>query len=300
MSGVIHVPVMTGDIMHYLRPRSTGTYLDCTVGTGGHLAALFEEAGPGIVAIGVDWDTQALAVARKRLAQFGRQCHLVQDNFANIDRILTNLGIEAIDGVIFDLGLSSLQLEDEQRGFSFRTEAPLDMRMNQNNQRTASDIVNNASPAELETILLQYGEERWARRMAQFIVQEREMHGIVSTGQLVDILKRAVPAHFRRGRKYHFATRAFQALRIAVNQELDNLRVALPAATEKLAPGGRMCVLSYHSLEDRIVKHYFKKAEGYELTIQTKRVLRPSTQEVRDNPRSRSAKLRVAEKVHHA
>jgi len=299
MSAIIHTPVMVKEILDYLQPQPDGVYVDCTVGTGGHTVALLKNAPPGVSVVGIDRDTEALATARGRLHQFSNRYRLVKSNFTGIDDVLNTLKIKSIQGLLYDLGVSSLQFDEQERGFTLHGTSQLDMRMDQQQSLTAADILSSASMSELEHIFLTYGEERWARRMAEFIVRERDEGSILSADQLVDTLKRAVPAHFRRGKKYHFATRVFQALRIAVNDELSNLETALPAGVKRLAPGARLCVLSYHSLEDRIVKNYFRKAEGCELRILTKRVLRPSPEEMRENPRSRSAKLRVAEKICH-
>ncbi|RLE12434.1 16S rRNA (cytosine(1402)-N(4))-methyltransferase [Candidatus Aerophobetes bacterium] len=293
----LHVSVMVEEVLRYLNPREDGIYVDCTLGTGGHSLAILEKTGGRIKLIGIDWDEEALRISWERLKEYRGKINLVRANFADIAKILKEQGIQRVNGFIYDLGLSSLQLEDPYRGFSFLREAPLDMRMDKRGKITASHLVNRLSRKELEDILWSLGEERWAKRMAEFIVEERKKSPISTTKELVEVIKRAVPAKFRRGKRTHFATRAFQALRIAVNQELDNLEKSLSEAIGFLFSGGRLCVISYHSLEDRIVKRKFKKVEGKELRILTPKVVRPSFQEIRVNPKSRSAKLRAAEKL---
>jgi len=294
---LFHIPVMAGEVLHYLNLREGGTYVDCTIGTGGHSLAIMKKTGGKIKLIGIDWDEEALKIASERLREYRERTILVRANFADISTMLEKLGIKKVNGFLYDLGVSSLQLSDPKRGFSFREEAPLDMRMDTREKITAAELVNKLSSRELENVLEILGEERWAKRMVRFIVEERKKHPLSTTKELVDTLKRAVPARFRRGSRIHFATRVFQALRIAVNQELENLRLSLPVAIDLLTRGGRICVISYHSLEDRVVKKIFKEAEGKELILLTPKVVKPSLQEVRDNPRSRSAKLRAVERM---
>jgi len=294
---LFHIPVMAGEVLHYLNLREGGTYVDCTIGTGGHSLAIMKKTGGKIKLIGIDWDEEALKIASERLREYRERTILVRANFADISTMLEKLGIKKVNGFLYDLGVSSLQLSDPKRGFSFREEAPLDMRMDTREKITAAELVNKLSSRELENVLETLGEERWAKRMVRFIVEERKKHPLSTTKELVDTLKRAVPARFRRGSRIHFATRVFQALRIAVNQELENLRLSLPVAIDLLTRGGRICVISYHSLEDRVVKKIFKEAEGKELILLTPKVVKPSLQEVRDNPRSRSAKLRAVERM---
>lgn len=292
-----HIPVMIEQVLYFLDPQEGGTYVDCTVGTGGHSLAVMEKAAGKIRLIGIDWDEEALKIAAERLKKYREKTILVRANFTDITKVLGKLGIKRVNGFLYDLGLSSLQLSNPARGFSFQEESPLDMRMDTRREITAADLVNKLSSRELESILSELGEERWAKRMAKFIVEQRKQHPLSTTRELVDVLKRAVPARFRRGSRIHFATRAFQALRIAVNQELENLKIGLPEAINLLTSGGRICVISYHSLEDRIVKRIFKEVEGKELILLTPKVVKPSLYEVRENPRSRSARLRVAEKI---
>ena len=297
MNSFLHLPVMVKEVLDYLTPQRGGVYVDCTLGTGGHSLAILERMNGSIKLIGIDWDEEAIKISRERLGKYQDKISLIRANFTEMKKILKKQGIQKVNGFLYDLGLSSLQLNDFSRGFSFREDAFLDMRMDKRKKVTAAHIVNKLNQDELEDILFNLGQERWAKRMAKFIIDERKTSSLSTTKQLVDILKKAVPAKFRRGRRTHFATRVFQALRIAVNQELENLEKSLSAALDLLYPGGRICAISYHSLEDIIVKNKFKQVEGKELTILTKKVIRPSFQETKTNPRSRSAKLRVAEKL---
>lgn len=293
----LHTPVMVKQVLCYLNPREQGVYVDCTLGTGGHSLAILKKTDGRIKLIGIDWDEEAINISRERLGEYKDNVTLVRASFADIAEVLRGQSIQKINGFIYDLGLSSHQVDEPSRGFSFREDAPLDMRMDKRKKVTAAYIVNNLSQGEVERILWDWGEERWAKRMAEFIVEERKKHPISTTKQLVQVLKRAVPAKFRRGKRIHFATRAFQALRIAVNQEVKNLQDSLCQAIDLLCPGGRILTISYHSLEDRIVKRKFKKVEGKELRILTPRVVKPSSQEVKGNPRARSARLRAAERL---
>ena len=292
-----HIPVMVHEVLFYLDPQKDGIYVDCTVGTGGHSLAIMERTPGKVKLIGIDWDEEALKIASERLRKFRDKTILVRASFVEIKKVLESLGITEVNGFLYDLGISSLQLNDPKRGFSFKEDNPLDMRMDIRKDITAAQLVNKLSLRELESIFRTFGEERWAARMAKFIVEERKKQPISTTKQLVITLKRAVPAKFRKGSRIHFATRVFQALRIAVNQELENIRLGIPAAIDLLKKGGRICVISYHSLEDRIVKRIFKEVEGKELILITPKVVKPSSEEIQNNPRSRSAKLRVAEKI---
>ncbi len=252
----------------------------------------------GTRVIGLDQDSQAIEFSQRRLNRFGDRIVLRQGNYRDLKSHLAEAGIAKVGGVLFDFGVSSPQLDDPSRGFSFQREGPLDMRMDQTIGTTAADLVNSSPEHELADIIFQYGEERYARRIARAIVQERLRYPVETTGALVSLITRSVPASYRHGR-IHCATRTFQALRIAVNHELDFLEPSLRDATEVLAVGGRVCAISFHSLEDRIVKHTFRSlAQGPEatLSILTKKPVLPSGAECEANPRSRSAKLRVAER----
>ena len=305
MSDAIHRPVMRTEAVRFLAPDRGGIYVDGTVGLGGHAAAILA-AGPEVRLIGIDRDPQALRYAAARLAQFGDRVRLVHGNYRDLAEILAGLGIEAIDGFLLDLGLSSLQLDAPERGFSFRADGPLDMRMDPTQETSAADLVNAASVEELARILRDYGEERFAGRIARAIVAARP---IETTRALAEIVRRAIPRRFHE-RRIDPATRTFQALRIAVNDELRNLQDGLAAGFAALRPGGVIVVISFHSLEDRIVKRFFRKlatpryeslAPGPPLPPQaevlTKKPLRPSEEEIGENPRARSAKLRACRKL---
>lgn len=307
-----HVPVLLNETIDLLAPHPGGVYVDCTVGAGGHARAILERVGPNGMVVGIDRDPQAIEAARRNLAVYGDQLILVRDNFANLRHILSRLAIEAADGFVFDLGVSSIQLEDEQRGFSYWKDGPLDMRMDPSQTTTAYHLVNGLTEDELARVIAEYGEERWARRIAQFIVRHRERERIETTGQLVEIIKAAVPAAARR-EGGHPARRTFQALRIAVNDELGSLERSLEDAVDLTKPGGRVCAISFHSLEDRIVKNVFRRlARGCEcppdaptcrcgkapvVRVLTPKPVTPGAGEVAANPRARSARLRAAERL---
>jgi 16S rRNA (cytosine1402-N4)-methyltransferase len=268
--------------------------VDCTIGEGGHAEKILKNLGPSGILLGIDQDQDALVAARERLAPFGKRVDLIWNNFTNLEKILREKGIEKVDGMLFDLGVSSLQLNRGERGFSFLREGPLDMRMDKAQRIKASHLINNLSYKELKEMIYTLGEERWAKRITRAIVREREKRPITTTGQLARILERVFP---HRGR-INPATRTFQALRIKVNRELENLREVLPQAVDSLKKGGRICVISYHSLEDRIVKNSFKEfARQGRLRILTKKPVTPREEEIRMNPRSRSAKLRAGERI---
>lgn len=289
-----HIPVMSKEIIEYLQLNKGQTVLDCTVGAGGHASELLELLGSDGKLIGIDQDQEALNVARSRLGNFDNYT-LIQGNFRKVDQILAQLKIDKVNGMIFDLGISSMQLGAADRGFSFKLDAPLDMRMDKNLQLSAFDLVNFLPEMRLSEILRKYGQERWCNRIARAIVRERKKSVIINTGQLVDLIRRSVPYRYT---KIHPATRTFQALRIAVNDELGALEEALEKCIDHIASGARICVISFHSLEDRIVKHQFRKfAKEEKLRIITKKPLRPTDEETAKNPRARSAKLRVAERI---
>lgn len=271
--------------------------MDATVGLGGHAEAILEKITPGGKLIGIDKDAEALKIADTKLKRFEGSYILFHDDFKDLKAIFEKANAEKADGVLFDLGVSSLQLDKAERGFSIRYDAPLDMRMNSDSEATASHLVNKLSEAELDWILKSYGEERFHRRIAKAIVEERKKEAIETTARLVDIILRAVPYKGRHSR-VHPATRTFQALRITVNKELEALKFAISDAIELLKPSGLICVIAYHSLEDRIVKEKFKEAKANGIMeLIYKKPLTPSEEEIRDNPRSRSAKLRVARKI---
>ena len=308
---VRHVPVMLSEVVDILRPRPGKVFVDATVGEGGHALALLEEMGGKGCLIALDRDEEALDIARERLGPYAKSTLLVHAEFSRLEEVLERAGVEAPHGVLFDLGVSSLQLEEAERGFSYRREARLDMRMDRGQELDAWKVVNRYEEGELARIIRAYGEERWASRIARNIALARKRAPIDTTDRLAEIVRDSIPAAARR-RGGHPARRTFQALRMEVNGEMRNLETALPQAARVLRGGGRMVVISYHSLEDRMVKRFLAEhgtrcpcdpiLEGCgcgapgELRILTPRPLAPSQREVSENPRSRSAKLRAAEK----
>lgn len=285
--GVFHEPVLLREVLRFLSPKEGKVIVDATVGTGGHAEALLAH---GARVIGIDQDPQSLEVAKARLRPFGERFFPLRGNFRRLRELLAALGITQVDGVLFDLGLSSLHLSQAERGFSFQHDGPLDMRMDPDNPVTAGDLVNGLPERELVRILREYGEERYAERIAREIVKNRPLR---TTGELARLVARCYPPGSYR---IHPATRTFQALRIAVNDELSALREALPQAVELLRPGGVLCVISFHSLEDRIVKPFLREAARTgKVRLLTKKPVRPSPEEVARNPRARSARLRAAQ-----
>jgi len=290
---------MPAEVLFWLKPRDGEIFLDCTVGYCGHASEILAASGPSGVVVGIDLDMEAIESGRQRLQEFGNRMVLVQGHFADLKRLLGIRGIREVHGALFDLGVSSPQIDDPSRGFSFRAEGPLDMRMDRSSGATAADIVNGTDEVDLANMIYQFGEERYSRRIARAIVRVRAERPFTTTSELASVIESAVPGHYRHGR-IHCATRTFQALRIAVNQELDHLEPALRNASDLLASGGRLCVISFHSLEDRIVKQTFRALSvetGGELEILTKRPQLPTEEEIRRNPRSRSAKLRVIQRI---
>ena len=303
----MHQPVLYHSIIHALRPYPGGRYVDGTVGAGGHAWGILEASSPDGCLLGLDLDPQALQIADERLAQFGNRKTLIQASYATLSEQIEILGWEAVDGILLDLGVSSMQLDTPERGFSFRTEAPLDMRFDPGSEVQAQDLVNELPERDLANLLYHYGEERRARQIAKAIVAARP---IQTTTALADIVKDVVGAGDRH---IHPATRSFQALRIATNRELDSLKAVLPQTIKALAPGGRVAVISFHSLEDRLVKVFYKEESrdclcpprqpictcGHRATLRiiTRRPIRPEQTEIETNPRARSARLRVAEKI---
>jgi 16S rRNA (cytosine1402-N4)-methyltransferase len=290
-----HEPVLTAEALTYLAADRGGLFVDCTVGLGGHARALLE-AGASRV-IGLDRDTDALAIAADSLAGFGDRVELVHADYRSIGDVLAARGIQTIDGALADLGVSSLQFDAEGRGFSFRRDEPLDMRMDRSTGPTAADLLRDAGEVELANVIFEFGEERHSRRIARAIVDTRGRQPIATTGQLAEIVRRAVPT--RGWQRIDPATRTFQALRIWVNRELDGLDTFLRDIVKRLRDGGRVVVISFHSLEDRIVKHTFRALERAEALVRvlTKRPVGPGDDEIARNPRARSAKLRAAERL---
>ena len=302
----MHLPVLYNEIIHALQPRSGGYYVDGTLGAGGHAWGILDSSNPDGKLLGIDLDPHALALAKQRLAPFGERAILKKASYVTLRGELASLGWGEVHGIVLDLGVSSMQLDMPERGFSFRSDASLDMRFDPQGETTAADLVNNLSETDLADLIYRYGEERQSRRIARAIVSARP---IERTGRLATVVAKAKG---RRGR-IHPATKTFQALRIAVNRELETLERGLPQAVSMLAAGGRLVVISFHSLEDRIVKLFFRResrdcicppelprcACGHRATMRvlTRKPVRPSAREVEENPRSRSARMRVAERL---
>jgi 16S rRNA (cytosine1402-N4)-methyltransferase len=297
-----HVPVLLDEVLSRLSPKPGDNVIDCTLGGGGHASALLEAIAPGGRLLGIEWDGRTLEETRKTLAKHGSRAVLVHGSYRDVERLARAHAFPEISAILFDLGYSSFQIDDPTRGFSFRHDGPLDMRFDERAEMTAADAVNGWSKGDLVRILRDYGEERAAGRIAEAIVRERKRKLIVTTAQLAEVVSRACPERSReiggRRSRIHPATQTFQALRIAVNDELGNLEAALPQAVRLLRPGGRVAVICFHSLEDRIVKRFFKSSP--ELRVLTDRPIVPSEAETERNPRARSAKLRVAERKPHA
>ena len=309
----MHIPVLEEEVLKYLAPKPNENFIDCTIGQGGHASAILERNGPKGMVLGIDRDKDVIENTKKR-----KRLILACDNFANLREIVKREKFNKVQGILFDLGMSSWHLEESGRGFTFQKREPLDMRYDRENPLTAQKIVNFYSKIELEKILKEYGEEQFFEKIAEAIIAERRMGPIETTYQLAEIIKKAVPGWYCR-QKLHFATKTFQALRIAVNNELDGVSRALPQSLEVLERGGRLAVISFHSLEDRIVKNFLKEsareneegrqakeglpaeenggASGSIIKILTKKPITPSDEEVRKNPRSRSARLRAAIKL---
>jgi 16S rRNA (cytosine1402-N4)-methyltransferase len=302
-----HQPVLYKEIIHALQPQAGGRYVDGTLGAGGHARGILEASAPDGQLLGLDIDPQALAIARRYLAPYEHRIHLAQASYTSLSTQLALRQWDAVDGIVLDLGASSMQFDMPERGFSFLQDAPLDMRFGPHIPQTAADLVNKYSERELADLIYQYGEERESRKIARAIVKARPIH---TTRELVAAIESVSP---RRGDRVHPATRTFQALRIAVNDELTSIEEVLPQAVAALKPGGRLAVISFHSLEDRIVKDFFREQSRdlinppYEriYEVERKATLKevhrkpivPSEEEIKDNPRARSAKLRIAEKI---
>ncbi|MBI5233910.1 MAG: 16S rRNA (cytosine(1402)-N(4))-methyltransferase RsmH [Deltaproteobacteria bacterium] len=309
---VFHRPVMTEEVVSLISPQSGGIYVDATLGGSGHAVEILKRSGPDARVVGIDRDEDALCLARRILAPYMERITLVHEDYRNIKNVLAGLGIKAVDGVVFDLGISSFQLHGEGRGFSFQRRERLDMRIDRTQTLCARDLVNTLSEKELERVFRDLGEERHARAIARAVARQRERQAIETTDQLSAIVEAAVPRRLWP-RNIHPATRVFQALRIAVNDELEGLKQGVTAAIDMLSPGARIAVISFHSLEDRIVKNTFNELAatcvcppdfpkcvcGHKNTVRviTKRAVRPTGREVQENPRARSAVLRSAQKI---
>ncbi len=288
----MHIPVLKEKVIEYLEPKPNENFVDCTVGQGGHAMAILEKTGPRGKLLGLDQDSAFLSQLREKVQKaYQRRLILVEGNFAHIKDILLKEKFRPVHGILFDLGFSSLHIEESKRGFSFQKQEPLDMRYSTQNPLTAEKIVNYWSKTDIERILKEYGEEQFSKEIAQAIAEQRTRTPLVKTTQLVKIIQDATPKWYHR-KKVHPATKTFQALRIAVNRELENIKEALPQAVEALEPKGKIAVISFHSLEDTIIKNFFKTHPS--LAMITKKPITPSYLEQKANPRSRSAKLRVA------
>ncbi len=289
---IVHIPVMREEVLEALKIKNSGIYVDATVGLGGHAEDILQRA-KGCILIGMDRDEKAVEIAKERLKDY-KNTHIVRESFSNIKSVVNGFGYNKVNGILLDAGVSALQLKSEGRGFSFLKDEPLDMRMDQSQELTAEEVINNYTEKDLAAIIWQYGEERYSKRIARAIVKARRKNPIKSCRELAGIVEKLIG---RRGH-IHPATRTFQALRIEVNKELEELSKAVEAGAEILEKEGRFCVLSYHSLEDRIVKKAFIILGRKGLfNIITKKPLVPSLQERKINPSSRSAKLRVMEKI---
>lgn len=309
-----HVPVLLNEVIKFLDPKPNQNFIDCTLGAGGHTIEILKRTAPNGKVLGIDMDMRAILVAKQKVLKAGiedRRLVAVRGNYKNLKEIVLQNNFKNISGILIDLGFSSMEIADPEKGFSFQIDAPLDMRYGEIGE-TAADILNHSREEELERIFQEYGEEKFAGRIARRICEIRKNNPIDTTFKLVNAIAEVVPKKLQHGR-IHFATKVFQALRIAVNDELGNLEKVLPQAVELLPPGGRLAIISFHSLEDRIVKQYFKKESsgctcpkdfpvcrcGHKaiLKILNKKPIVPSEEEATQNPRSRSAKLRVAEKL---
>lgn len=309
-----HVPVMRDEVLDLLACRPGGFYVDGTAGGGGYAEAILQRAEPDGILLALDWDADAIARVRERLQSYQPRVLLEKSSFADLPFVLERLGfgLETVDGVVIDLGVSSFQLEDPERGFSFLHDGPLDMRMDRSLNQTASDLVNTLPESELADLIFQLGEEKWSRRIAKAIVSRRTLRPILRTAELATLVVDVVPKT-KDSRRIHPATRTFQALRMAVNKDLESLESFLSRVLDVLKPGGRLCIVAFHSLEDRLVKTTFRQwakscrcsqdlwtceCEGQpRVRLLTKKPLRPAETEVETNPRARSARLRAIEKI---
>ena len=293
----MHIPVLQNEVLKYLDPKPNQNFIDATIGEGGHAISILERTSPNGKLLGIDWSPEIIENCKLKIQNVKKRITLVCDNFVNLKEIVKRERFLAVSGILFDLGMSSWHLEESGRGFSFLKNEPLDMRYSPQNPLTAEKIVNFWSEPDIEKILKEFGEEKFAKKIAQNLVEERKSVPIKTTFQLVKIIKKAVPLRYQRQR-LHCATRTFQAIRIATNKELDNLEKVLPQTIEILPAGGKLIVISFHSLEDRIVKNFFReKAKENILKIVTKKPVGPSPKETKINPRSRSSKLRAAVKI---
>jgi 16S rRNA (cytosine1402-N4)-methyltransferase len=298
-SRITHVSVLQKEILEIFDPKPNQNFIDCTIGEGGHALAILEKTAPEGKILGIDWDQEMIKSLKSKVEtlKLSKRLILVNDSFANLKEIVGKENFKDVEGILLDLGLSSWHLEKSGKGFTFQKDEFLDMRYGGNSELTAEKILNKWPEKEIEKILREYGQERFAKKISKKIFEERKIKPIRTTLQLVEIIKRATPSWYHH-KKIHFATRTFQALRIAVNDELENLKKVLPQAIEILEKDGKLVVISFHSLEDRIVKNFFKENSKKGLCkIMTKKPMRPSDEEIKINPRSRSAKLRTIQKL---
>ncbi|NQU84064.1 MAG: 16S rRNA (cytosine(1402)-N(4))-methyltransferase RsmH [Parcubacteria group bacterium] len=296
----MHIPVLSKEVIEYLNPKPGQNFIDCTLGNGGHTVEILKKTAPNGKLLGIDFDDMAIEIAKSRIEEESLnkgRIIFVQGNFANLAEIVKKEKFKNIKGILLDLGLRTGHLEDSGRGFSFQKDEPLDMRfgVKDANQATAAEIISSWPKQELERIFSEYGEERKSRQIAAAIIRERKKKRILTSKELVEVILKVSPR--QQWMKIHPATKVFQALRIVVNNELGNLEKVLPQAMEILDKGGRLAVISFHSLEDRIVKHFFKDNNSIILEKITKKPIKTSEEEVKQNPKSRSAKLRIAEKI---
>ncbi|AEX86381.1 16S rRNA methyltransferase [Marinitoga sp. 1135] len=288
-----HKSVMVEEVLKFLVTKDDGIYVDCTAGEGGHIKAIYEKTNGKAKIIGVDVDYEVLEIAETRLKEITDDIEFFKASYRDIDIVLHGLGIPKVDGFLMDLGVSTFQLKGENRGFTFRKDEPLDMRMDPDSDFNAWNVVNEYPEEQLSKIIFEYGEEfKFARRIARSIVNSRPIN---TTFELVEAIRKALPAKIVYNKRRHFATKTFQAIRIETNKEFDNIRTALEKFPDFLNPGGRICVISFHSLEDKIIKNFFRNNE--KLKLVTKKPILPSEEEVNENPRARSARLRVAERI---
>jgi 16S rRNA (cytosine1402-N4)-methyltransferase len=292
-----HVPVLLKEVIDYLGPQANKNFIDATVGQGGHTAAILEKNKPKGKVLGIEMDPELYQKTKSYMTEFPNRLILINDSYTNLEKIVKKNDFKPVHGILFDLGMCSWHLEESGKGFSYLRDEPLDMRFNPKNDLTAAEIINFWDIEKIEEILKEFGEEKYARRISLAIKEARKKEKIVGTQQLVDILKRTLPKNYDK-KRIHFATRTFQALRIAVNNELQIIESGIKQAIKILEPRGRIVVISFHSLEDRIAKNLFReKARIGKLNILTKKPIGPCAEEIKNNLRSRSAKLRAAEKL---
>lgn len=291
----MHIPVLLKEALHYLSPQTDENFIDATAGEGGHTAAILERNKPRGKVLGIEADPDLCKKLKSRLTKFPNRVILINDSYINLEEIVRKNNFKPVHGILFDLGMCSWHLESSGRGFSYLGDEPLDMRFSLKNDLTAAEIINFWSVEKIEKILKEFGEERYARRIALAVKEARKKERVIGTQQLKDILKKILPKNYDK-KRMHFATRTFQALRIAVNNELETIEKGIQQAINILEPNGKIVIISFHSLEDRIVKNLFKKgSKAGKLNILTKKPITPSLEEIKNNPRSRSAKLRAAE-----